>query len=568
VHDPLHHHPPSSSSVSDTVSLSTSAETTRFNFLTDIARNPKLVKAARAEANGLFSSSPIKNSPQKHSSSSTDNNNTHAEELPLHEYVMHQAEIDRQNACVKLVDEDAVKESEINAGLSQILLQKLSSSRQACERLLAALTGIVSAELAYSKALLAVSNINLVGNCDGITIRNAMHELSALPGALGEERGALGQQLQQSLAPLHTLLQSLRRASEEVIHATSKSQVLVDSSRKALRSALAIHGEACRAFDEAITSTATATSTSPTTPSSALVVLQVEKDPWLTEGRMVSEQVGLHRAQRNQRSYLDAAFQRVAALERLRVSCVKQVMKTVLDAYESCSFGGTGYTSNNNNNNNNNSISASSIIPGLRMLQIAMDCDGDMDGFTQIAAQSCASADALSARQAETLEILYRDWTTSPEILKQGIMDIYVENYNYNNGGGGGGRGRGMWQPVRCILTRAGVLHWAKPTLVSDQEGKLLGSSDSDNDNNNGEGAFNRRNSGTASSAVGGGVVQGSMSLARASFDAGEAPIFRLVETSGGFFGGKSTKVTLRAPSTEECMQWAIDLREVIAAAK
>lgn len=468
---------------------------------------------------------------------------------------MHQAEIDRQNACVKLVDEDTAKESEINAGLSQILLQKLSSSRQACERLLAALTGIASAELAYSKALLAASKVSLVGNCDGITIRNAMHELSALPSAIGEERGALGQQLQQSLVPLHMLLQSLRRASEEVIHATSKAQGLVESSRRALRVAMAIHGEACRAFDEAITSTATTSTT--TSPSSVVVLSQVDKDPWLTEGRMVSIQVGLHRAQRNQRSYLAAAFQRVAALERSRVSCVKKVMKTVLDAYEACSFGGT----------NSTSMSASSIIPGLRMLQIAMDCDGDMDGFTQISAQSCASADALSARQAEALGILYRDWTTSPEILKQGHMEIYVENINnyYYYGGG-----RGKWQPVRCILTRAGVLHWAKPTLVSDQEDRLRSSENYDNDDTNinksGEGDSSRTN--TTRTSSGGGVVQGSMSLARASFDAGEAPIFRLVETSGGFFGGKSTKVTLRAPSTEECMQWAIDLREVIAAAK
>lgn len=57
--------------------------------------------------------------------------------------------------------------------------------------------------------------------------------------------------------------------------------------------------------------------------------------------------------------------------------------------------------------------------------------------------------------------------------------------------------------------------------------------------------------------------------MARCAFEAGEAPIFNLVELgSGGWLSIKgSRKLTFKAPSIEDCCEWAIALRESIAAA-
>ena len=57
---------------------------------------------------------------------------------------------------------------------------------------------------------------------------------------------------------------------------------------------------------------------------------------------------------------------------------------------------------------------------------------------------------------------------------------------------------------------------------------------------------------------------------------AGEAPVFRIIEASSGgalsslpsfgLFSGRPHTLTLRAGGIEECMDWAIGLREAIAA--
>jgi hypothetical protein len=53
---------------------------------------------------------------------------------------------------------------------------------------------------------------------------------------------------------------------------------------------------------------------------------------------------------------------------------------------------------------------------------------------------------------------------------------------------------------------------------------------------------------------------------------AGEAPIFRIIEASAGglaslaLFSGRHRTLTLKAGGIEECMDWAIAVREAIAA--
>lgn len=65
-----------------------------------------------------------------------------------------------------------------------------------------------------------------------------------------------------------------------------------------------------------------------------------------------------------------------------------------------------------------------------------------------------------------------------------------------------------------------------------------------------------------------------SFALARCAFEQGEAPVFRIIESSGGGLGslgglfgvGRARTATLRAADVHDCMEWAIQVREAIAA--
>lgn len=53
----------------------------------------------------------------------------------------------------------------------------------------------------------------------------------------------------------------------------------------------------------------------------------------------------------------------------------------------------------------------------------------------------------------------------------------------------------------------------------------------------------------------------------RCQFETGEAPEFNLVETATGMFG-RSRRLIFKASSVEDCCEWAIVLRESIAACR
>ena len=87
-----------------------------------------------------------------------------------------------------------------------------------------------------------------------------------------------------------------------------------------------------------------------------------------------------------------------------------------------------------------------------------------------------------------------------------------------------------MWQECHFVLTRAGFLHWFLDTEHVRPVDCL--------------------------------------NLARCQFEAGEAPTFNLVENNTGriwFFSNWLRTVAFKAPSVEDCCEWAIALREAIA---
>jgi hypothetical protein len=96
-----------------------------------------------------------------------------------------------------------------------------------------------------------------------------------------------------------------------------------------------------------------------------------------------------------------------------------------------------------------------------------------------------------------------------------------------------GGSGAGAWRRAHCVLTRAGFLH--------------------------------------AFASMDAAAPIDMLSLHRCQFEAGEAPVFNLFEAGAGavpsWLGGRGRKVTFKAPTVEECCEWAIALREAIALA-
>ena len=61
------------------------------------------------------------------------------------------------------------------------------------------------------------------------------------------------------------------------------------------------------------------------------------------------------------------------------------------------------------------------------------------------------------------------------------------------------------------------------------------------------------------------------LQLAKCQFEAGEVPAFNLVEKSSGvalFGGGKSRLLCFRAPSIEECIEWAGAIKDATVAAR
>lgn len=89
--------------------------------------------------------------------------------------------------------------------------------------------------------------------------------------------------------------------------------------------------------------------------------------------------------------------------------------------------------------------------------------------------------------------------------------------------------GTGKWADCHFILTRSGFLHW-----LADAETV---------------------------------VPLGGLNLPKCHFEAGDAPKFNINEDQGGLFG-KSKRMAFEAPSVEECCEWAIAVRESIAAHK
>ena len=143
----------------------------------------------------------------------------------------------------------------------------------------------------------------------------------------------------------------------------------------------------------------------------------------------------------------------------------------------------------------------------------AIDGDADLSSFNSMARDI-----DMSSRQVDLIDYLWRQVERSSEIVRQGPVKRLV-GCSWTNG--------------HAVLTRAGFLHWFK---TETEEEWSFGS---------------------------GPTV--SMNLPRCDFELGDAPSWRLTEsTAGAWWGSKVHGQTMSTADVDSCMEWTASLKETI----
>jgi hypothetical protein len=416
-------------------------------------------------------------------------------------YFQHGSEIDRQSIIITKLDQSAAQESKINQGMAAVMLGRLQSARAAAERVLSMIQAFASAEEAYGRALTALAGLTLTGDGDGPSLRAAIAAFSPVPRSIGDSHSANAVSLMSAVRSIRGLVDELRAACDHVGQGAHTAQRQVDAARRTLKAALATHRDACRAFDAALLERQKVGSRS----------RAVEADPWMAEGRLVERQAELQAAQTHQRRYLAGAFRRVGELERRRVEATCNALAAILEVKGT--HGGHGVRQH------------SEYGEALAEALSEVDCDSDLEAFTATAGDSVRNGDALSARQSEMVDHMWRELFSSAEIVRQGDLHRFEESSG----------SRKEWARGYGVLTRAGFLHlFASRDVWATAGGPML-----------------------------------SFNLARCEFEQGDAPSWRLTEASAGglngWLGPRARTVMLKTNGIDEAMDWAADLREVIA---
>jgi hypothetical protein len=92
---------------------------------------------------------------------------------------------------------------------------------------------------------------------------------------------------------------------------------------------------------------------------------------------------------------------------------------------------------------------AAALAPAIS----GIDGEAELAELHRVALDTGSAAEALAARQAHAIEDASSDLFCSPEILRQGPMQIWDAR---------AGASGGDWIDAHCVLTRAGFVHWFK----------------------------------------------------------------------------------------------------------
>ncbi|KAI8473573.1 MAG: hypothetical protein J3K34DRAFT_410518 [Monoraphidium minutum] len=453
----------------------------RFS-MSDVLRDPSLQRAARRELEG----SGPGNGGGGAAAAPAD-----GDALCLDAGAGHDGEVGRQRAAVRELDEAVAAESRVNRGMGALLCERLESSRKALEGLAKLVGGLSDCQATYSAALEAAAKLPLAGDCDGASLRPAAAALLDLPRAMGAAHGRVALLLKGLGEGVKGLLREYTAACKEIRGGAATVQRGIETGRRQLAAAFTDHKTACEAFDAA---------SGRAVPRSK-VIRAPEQDPWATEGRLVREHRALQGWQNKERAFLKESFARVQTLEAQRVKLTQDVAASMADGYARALGPLPG--------------AAAALAPAASRI----DGEAELAELHRVALDAASAAEALAARQAVSIDAASADLFCSPEILRQGPMEIWDPCGS-------------AWRAAHCVLTRAGFLHW----FAGMEEAAPLDV----------------------------------LNLCRCQFEQGKAPVFNLLESAPGavsWLSGRSRKVTFQAPSVDECCEWAIALREAIALA-
>ena len=373
----------------------------KFRYIDDIARNPALAQAARLD---LQSGQATPTSP--------------GDGLP---FISHDPDIDRQQEVCEALDRDTHLESQLNQEMASVVIGRVQSGRTSAEKVLSVLQAFASAERSYSKALISIGDLDLTGDADGATLREALADFVHLPKVIGGAHEKASQASQPPINLVRDLVAKLRDACVELRQGSLRVQSDVDASMKALKQAVAAHRDVCKAFDASILSKGRFSVKSK----------NIEADPWIAEGRLVERQAGLRVAQASQRKWLSGAFRRVGELERQRITVTRMALINFVEQM-GCSISSVFQDQ------------AESVLSSLS----AVNGESDLESFVSMAADSIKGGESLSSRQSQMIQYLWRQLEGSGEIIRQGSVSRMETNKTWSDG--------------YAVLTRAGFLHWFK----------------------------------------------------------------------------------------------------------
>ncbi|GLI68925.1 hypothetical protein VaNZ11_013347 [Volvox africanus] len=401
------------------------------------------------------------------------------------------AEIARQRASLAAIEDDVEEESRVNRELASRITERLENSCRILEGLAELLTALGKAEAAYASAMAVASRVRLLGlDADDGELRSAGEALMRVPSVIDQAHRPLHATLTGMAKDVTSLLFRYRAAAREVSAEAAITHRNIDAARRQLATALGDHVVACRSFEAVLAER-----------HRRLPTRGPEEDPWATERRLVQEQQVLQRWQDRERELLKTGFQRVTELEQQRLELSTQAMTVAVDSYRAAL------------------LPLQTDLETMMTVLSVIQPDMKLNTLREMAATASRTAEGLAARQAECLHSVCHELFCSPEIVRQGDLQIWESATQ-------------RWRKCHFVLTRAGYLHW----FTRAEEVRPLDS----------------------------------LTLARSTFEPSKAPRFNILEVpkSSSWLGGlRGRKLEFQAASVEECCDWAVAIREAIAVA-
>lgn len=392
----------------------------------------------------------------------------------------------------------SAEESRVNQDLGDVMAERLDANRRSVEKLLALLQAVTAAEAAYSRAMVAAANVQVMSESDGDGLRTAVAGFSELLLLIGHAHKQVHEGLAESTKHIHAVVGQLRQAFSSVQQDCSRSRQAVEAAQQQLRQARQAHTESTTPGSSAKKRSGFGLTISRLSGGMGAAP-SGEPDPWTSEAALVSAYGTLSVAASAERQVLVQSYDSVKRVEEQRLQLIKDGFNRFIRHYRAVL------------------LPMTQDLAEVASLTSAISTEAELADLADTMRMSEDTGRVLAERQAAVLGTAQQELLCSPDILRQGQMAWFDPVCR-------------SWVDCHFILTRGGRLHW-----FGDLDGMQGGDC---------------------------------ITLARCGFEAGEAPVFSLVERGAPgklLFPARQRRLSFKAPTVEECCEWAIAMREAIS---